>query len=63
MELSVTRAMAALGDADARERSAALSDMIRREGSRKEEHILHGPQDAGVANSQEEIDKILASFD
>lgn len=63
IELSVTSAMAVLGDADATERSAELSEVVEREDSRKEEHILHGPQDAGTANSQEEIDKILASFD
>jgi len=63
IELSVTRAMAVLGDADATGRSAELSDLVEKEDSRKEEQILHGPQDAGVANSQEEIDKILASFD
>jgi len=63
IELSVTRAMAVLGDADAIERSSELSDVVEQEDSRKEEHILHGPQDAGIANSQEEIDKILASFD
>ncbi len=63
IELSVTRAMAVLGDAKATERSAELSDVVEKEDSRKEEQILHGPQDAGVANSQEEIDKILASFD
>jgi hypothetical protein len=37
--------------------------VVEQQDSRKEEHILHGPQDAGIANSQEEIDKILASFD
>ncbi len=63
IELSVTRAMAALGDRNAVERSEELSEVVEQVDSRKEEHILHGPQDAGVANSQEEIDKILASFD
>jgi len=63
IELSVTRAMAVLGDPNAIERSDELSEVVEQEDSRKEEHILHGPQDAGVANSQEEIDKILASFD
>jgi chemotaxis protein CheZ len=63
IELSVTRAMAVLGDSDAIERTGELSDVVEQQDSRKEEHILHGPQDAGIANSQEEIDKILASFD
>lgn len=63
IELCVTRAMAVLGDANATERSVELSDVVEKEDTRKEEQILHGPQDAGVANSQEEIDKILASFD
>lgn len=63
IELSVARAMAVLGDLDAVERSEELSEEVEQENGRKQEHILHGPQDAGVANSQEEIDKILASFD
>ncbi len=63
IELNVARAMAVLGDPNAVERSEELSEVVEQEDSRKEEHILHGPQDAGVANSQEEIDKILASFD
>ncbi len=63
VELNITRAKAVLGDADAIERNAALSEELDQEDARKEEQILHGPQDAGTANSQEEIDKILASFD
>jgi chemotaxis protein CheZ len=54
---------AALGDEEAAEIANSLSDTVEQMENRKVEYILHGPQDAGTANSQEEIDKILASFD
>lgn len=63
VEFQVTSAHAALGDDAAAQRQRDLSNLIEQEDTRKVEHILHGPQDAGTANSQEEIDKILASFD
>lgn len=63
IELRVTQARGLLGDEDAKQRSDELSDSIEETSSRKTEHILHGPQNAGTANTQEEIDKILASFD
>ena len=63
IELCVTQARGLLGDENAKQRSDELSDLIEETSSRKAEHILHGPQNAGTANTQEEIDKILASFD
>jgi hypothetical protein len=63
IELSVMQAQAALGKEGADQEAAALSDTVGRVETRKVEHILHGPQNAGTANTQEEIDKILASFD
>ena len=63
IELSVVEAQAALGDDGAAQAVAALSDAVDHVETRKMERILHGPQSAGTANTQEEIDKILASFD
>jgi chemotaxis protein CheZ len=63
IEYYIASTKAALGDAAAAEIANTLSDTVEQTESRKVEYILHGPQDAGTANSQEEIDKILASFD
>lgn len=63
IELSVVQAQAALGIGEAAEMASMLSDTVSQTESRKVERILHGPQNAGTANTQEEIDKILASFD
>ncbi|MPY74073.1 MAG: hypothetical protein GEU87_07415 [Alphaproteobacteria bacterium] len=63
LEWSVVSAQAALGDESAAEAAGPLSDLVEQTETRKMERILHGPQSAGTANTQEEIDKILASFD
>ena len=63
IEYFVTSAKASLGDKSAGEAADTLSENIDKTEQRKVEYILHGPQDAGTANTQEEIDKILASFD
>ncbi|MCG8542788.1 MAG: protein phosphatase CheZ [Alphaproteobacteria bacterium] len=63
VEYHVAGAQAVLGDDDAAQRERDLAQKVEQQETREVEHILHGPQDAGTANSQEEIDKILASFD
>lgn len=63
IEYLVASAKAALGDDSAVADAEALSDMVEKTEHRKVEYILHGPEEAGKANTQEEIDKILASFD
>ena len=63
VEYHVAGARAVLGDEVGAERERELAQVVEQNESREVEHILHGPQDAGTANSQEEIDKILASFD
>ena len=63
IELAVLQARAALGDPDASAAAACLAGIVHQVETRKVERILHGPQNAGSANTQEEIDKILASFD
>jgi chemotaxis protein CheZ len=63
LEFTVVRAQAVLGDDAADQSVDALGDAIERSETRKMEYFLHGPQNAGKANTQEEIDKILASFD
>ncbi len=63
VELSVVQAQAALGVGEAAQTASTLSTTVNQVETRKVERILHGPQNAGTANTQEEIDKILASFD
>jgi chemotaxis protein CheZ len=63
VELHLASAEAALGDDSAMHAAEMLSDAVEKTEARKVEYILHGPQEAGTANTQEEIDKILASFD
>ena len=63
IEFQVAGAKAALGDMAAAEAVQSLGQTVEKTEKRKVEHILHGPQEAGSANTQEEIDKILASFD
>jgi chemotaxis protein CheZ len=63
LEFTVVRAQAVLGDDAADQSVDALGDAIEQSETRKMEYFLHGPQNAGKANTQEEIDKILASFD
>ena len=62
IEFQVASAKAALGDTAAADAVRALGETVENTEKRKVEHILHGPQEAGTANTQEEIDKILASF-
>lgn len=63
IEFLVASARASLGDDSAASAVGTLSENIEKTEKRKVEYILHGPEDAGSANTQEEIDKILASFD
>jgi chemotaxis protein CheZ len=63
IEFHVASAKADLGDSGAASIVESLSEGVEKTEHRKVEYILHGPQDAGTANTQEEIDKILASFD
>lgn len=63
IEYFVASTKAALGDEAAAAEANALSGTVEEAESRKMEYILHGPQDAGEANDQDEIDKILAGFD
>lgn len=63
IEFLVASAKAALGDEDAAAEADALSETVEKTENRKMEYILHGPEEARTANTQEEIDKILASFD
>jgi len=63
VEYLLASTKAALGDETAVDDASALSEDVEQTEHRKVEYILHGPQDAGTANTQEEIDKILASFD
>jgi chemotaxis protein CheZ len=63
VELQIANAEAVLGDDSAVHAAEALSETVEQTETRKMEYILHGPQEAGKANTQEEIDKILASFD
>ena len=63
VELQIASAEAVLGDKNAVQAAETLADTVEKTEARKMEYILHGPQEAGKANTQEEIDKILASFD
>jgi chemotaxis protein CheZ len=63
VDYHVAVAQAALGDAAAGQSAKTLLETVERVETRKVEYILHGPEQAGTANTQEEIDKILASFD
>lgn len=63
IEYYVASTKAALGDETAASAADELSHTLEETEHRKMEYKLHGPEDAGTANTQEEIDKILASFD
>jgi chemotaxis protein CheZ len=63
IEFLVASARGELGDESVAEAVETLSDQVEKTEQRKMEYILRGPQEAGTANIQEEIDKILASFD
>lgn len=63
IEYFAASAKAALGDEASATAAEDLSQKVEETEQRKMEYKLHGPEDAGTANTQEEIDKILASFD
>ena len=63
IEYQSERLLAAMGNAEARERAAALEKDVETESARQKEQLLHGPDSMKDANSQDEIDQILASFD
>ena len=63
VEFLIATAKTDLGDTAAASMVDTLHDEVEKTEHRKVEYFLHGPQDAGTANTQEEIDKILASFD
>lgn len=63
IEYQSERLLAAMGDEEARKRTETLESEIETETRRKQEQLLHGPDSMKDANTQEEIDNILASFD
>lgn len=63
VELQIANAEAVLGDKNAVHAAESLADTVEKTEARKMEYILRGPQEVRKANTQEEIDKILASFD
>jgi len=63
IEYQSERLLAAMGNEEAMKRTATLEKEIETEATRQKEQLLHGPDSMKDANSQEEIDKILASFD
>jgi len=63
IEAKVDGVLSAFGDDVARERKKNLDAELDTASDRADEQILHGPQSEGEASSQEDIDKLLASFD
>jgi hypothetical protein len=63
IEYQSERLLAAMGNEEAKRRIEVLEAEIIKEETRQKEQLLHGPDSMKDANSQEEIDKILASFD
>lgn len=63
IEYQSERLLAAMGNKEAQKRTKALEKEIDVDSTRKQEQLLHGPDSVKDANTQEEIDKILASFD
>ena len=63
IEYESERLLAAMGNKEAQKRTEQLEKEIEIELERNQEQLLHGPDSMKEANSQEEIDKILASFD
>jgi chemotaxis protein CheZ len=63
VEYESERLLAAMGNKEAEKRTEQLEKEIEIEMAREQEQLLHGPDSMKEANSQEEIDKILASFD
>ena len=63
IEAKVDGVLQAFGDDVARERKTNLDAELDTGSDRADEQILHGPQSEGEASSQEDIDKLLTSFD
>jgi len=63
IESSIEGMLAAFGDEVARQRLAELAEKNKETEERAEANLLNGPQLEGSANTQDEIDNILASFD
>jgi len=63
IEYESERLLAAMGNDDARKRAEELEKEIEVELDRNKAQLLHGPDSMKEANTQEEIDAILASFD
>jgi len=63
IESEVDGVLSAFGDDVARERKKNLDAELDSSSERADEQILHGPQSEGEASSQDDIDKLLASFD
>lgn len=63
IESKVDGVLSAFGDDVARERKKDLDAELESASSRDDTQILHGPQSEGEASSQDDIDKLLASFD
>lgn len=63
IEPKVDEVLLAFGDDVARERKNDLDAELDTASDRADEQILHGPQSEGEASPQDDIDKLLASFD
>lgn len=63
IESTVEGVLSAFGDEVAKERKKDLDSELGAAEVRAEEKLLHGPQDEEEATSQDDIDKLLASFD
>ena len=63
IEVEVDGVLSAFGDDVARERKKNLDAELDTASDPADEQILHGPQCEGEAPLQEDIDKLLASFD
>jgi len=63
IEYESERLLAAMGNDEARKRAEELEKDIEVELDRNKAQLLHGPDSMKEANTQEEIDAILASFD
>jgi chemotaxis protein CheZ len=63
IEPKIDGVFSAFGDDAARERKKDLDAELDMSSDRADEQILHCPQSEGEASSQDDIDKLLASFD
>jgi chemotaxis protein CheZ len=63
IESKVDGVLSVFGDDVARERKKDLDVELDTASDRADEQILHGPQSEGEASPQDDIDKLLASFD